>query len=605
MAGLGDLFGRNGILEQLFLWGLMAEVVRAEFAPMFTALQQDVDAVHPLTALPADVIADAVARGLVSEAEGKAEAARNGIDAGRFATLLARARVRLDPADAAEAVLRSYLTEAEALAQVEPQGVDAQLLGTLVNLAGDAPGPQDLARALRRGLIPQAGRGPAATSYDQGIAESRLHNKWGPLLFDLSAELLSPPDAASAVVRNFMPWADALKLAEKQGVDAATFATMRNLAGDAPGPQQLAEALRRGLIAAEGTGETSTSFLQGIAEGRLADKWAPVIRGLAELWPSPVDAIDALVKGQIPADEGKALFVRLGGDPQFYDWLLSSAGEGPTPLEAAQMAARGLIGWDGTGPQATTFVQAVKESHYRDKWTDAYKGISQYVPAPSEVTTFLAHQLIDHDQAAALLAKHDMDAATIGLFIGEADYTAISDYRGLTQSAVTDMYYAHLISRDVAIGILGQLHVTEAAAGLLLDYADLRQVIDSIQRSVQRIATLFTSRKITTDTARQALVRLQIPTTSVEQILQTWELQAAASVKTLTETQIVDAWYYQVFNPDDQLANQAQALELLQAVGYTAYDAYVLLSLKAKGPLPNPPAEQIGAPPGAVIPGVT
>src|SRR5260370_42419564 len=88
----------------------MAEkVLEAEFGPLFTALLQDVNARHPLTALPADIIADAVARGLVSEANGKAAAARNGIDAGRFATLLARARVRLQPGELAEAGPRSHM----------------------------------------------------------------------------------------------------------------------------------------------------------------------------------------------------------------------------------------------------------------------------------------------------------------------------------------------------------------------------------------------------------------------------------------------------------------------------------------------------------------
>lgn len=130
-------------------------------------------------------------------------------------------------------------------------------------------------------------------------------------------------------------------------------------------------------------------------------------------------------------------------------------------------------------------------------------------------------------------------------------------------------------------------------------------MIDSIQRSVQRIASLYTGRKITTETAKAALSKLQIPPDSVEQIIQTWELQAAASVKTLTESQIVDAWYYQVFSPASQADNQAEAIALLEAIGYTAYDAYVVLSVKAKGPLPNPPARQIGAPPGAVIAGTT
>lgn len=598
MPGISDLFGRHGAIEQLFLWSILAEVIGAEFAPFLTALRQDVSSAHPLVALPAELAADAVARKLLTHPNGVAEAAKYGIDPGRFDTMVRRATVRIPPGDLATAVLRSYLTLGQAQAEAEPQGITAAQLGTLIDLAGDAPGPQQLAEALRRRIIPAAGRGRASVSFEQGIAESRLHDKWGTVLEQLSAVLLSPPEAASAVVRNFMAEPAAAEVAQRQGVDAATFAIMRDLAADAPGPQQLAEALRRGLIPEAGSGAGSVSFAQGIAEGRLADKWAPVIRGLAQLWPTPVDALDAAVKGQLTSEQGRQLYERLGGDPEFYSWLLASIGNSPTPLEAAMMAARGIITEHGTGPDVLSYDQAVKESRYRDKWGGAYREVSRHLPPPSTVVTLLAHRQISHDKAAQLLAQNDVAPDVIEAYLGEAQYTAISDYRGLTQGAVVDMYYAHLISHDLAVEILGVLHVTQAAAELLLSYADMRQVIDSIQRSVQRIAGLFTGRKIGVQTATDALARLGIPAASVSDILATWELQAAANVKTLTQAQIIDAWYYKVMD-------QGEAIDALTAIGYTDYDAWVLLSNKAKGALPGKPARVVAPPPGAVIPGVT
>lgn len=598
MAGLGDLFGRNGVLEQLVVWGAANQAIGTAIDPALTALKQDVDAAHPVLVLPPTTLADAAVRGMATVEAARGDAAKSGIDAARFELLVQLATVRLPPADLADAVLRSYVTEAEALAQVKPQGINAEQFRTLTNLAGDGIAPQDAARALLRNLIAEAGKGPNATSYEQAIAESRLHDKWGPILRLLAKQLLSPADSASAVVRNFLDRAEAHKLGEQQGVDAATMDTLIHLSGDAPAPGQLAEALRRDIIPESGAGPDSTSFQQGIAEGRLANKWAPVIKGLSKLWPSPTDALDAQVKGQLTAEQANALYQQLGGDLQFKDWLYNTIGEGPTPLEAALLAARDIIPWTGTGPQVTSYEQAVRESHYRNKWTDAYKRLAEHIPPPSTIAVMLAHQVIDQKTAHLLLLQNNMTEAQAAAYIAEAQYEAISDYRGLTQSAVVDMYYAHLIDRDQATAILSALHVTDRAAGLLLDYADLRAVVDSVNRSVQRIATLYTARKISTATARGALLKLQIPAGTIDLIIQDWEIQAAADVKVLTASQIVDAWYYGALT-------QPEAVNLLGAIGYTAFDAWVLLSNKAKGPLPNKPANTAAAPAGAVIPGTT
>lgn len=598
MVAFSDLFGKNSVIEQLLLWGLLNQVVSATSGPALTALQQDLAAKHPLVALDAQTAAEAAERGMWGEGQAAKEAALTGIDAQRFALLRDLHKQRIPPADLATAVLRHIIEQGEADAEAKPQGYTPQMMRVLTDLAADALGPEQLAEAARRKIIPEHGTGEGSVSYEQGIAEGRLHDKWGPVLLDLMHQLLSAPDAAAAVVRNFANRESMAKIAEQQGIDAETFAIMIDLAGDAPGPQQLAEALRRGAIEAAGRGAGSTSFEQGIAEGRLAEKWAPVIEALARVWPTPVDAIDATVKGQIPAAEGKDMYERLGGDPQFYPWLLDSAGDAPSPLELADMAARKIIKWRGRGPDVLSFDQGVAEGRLKDKWTSAVQQMTKYLPPPGEIGTFLAHTAITKERAIELLDQHYMDPDILAAFINEAELTALSDYRGLTQSAVVDMYYARMIDRDQAINILEALHVSPTAAPLLLSYADLRQVIDSVQKSVQRIAGLYTGRKIGLDTARNALVHLGIPNASVEEILMTWELQAQANVKILTEAQIVSAWYYKVIP-------ESEAIELLGAIGYTPYDAWIVLSLKAKGPLPGKPPKVTAPPPGTVIPGVT
>lgn len=554
MAGLGDILGGGGVAEQLVVWGVLNQALSAALAPYMSQLQQDVSARTPVEPL--------------------------------------------SPGDLADAVVRNYLTIAEATLEAAKSGVTAKDFAVMVPLHGDAPGPQQLATGLLRGLITKSGQGADAATFEQGIREGRLNDKWAPLIEGLSQVVLSPPDAAAAVVRNFMSPAEGEAAAGKSGVSAAVFETLVHLSGDAPGPQQLAEALRRGAIEATGSGPGSTSFAQGIAEGRLSDKWAPVIKDLAKLWPTPVDALAAALKGQVSPDEGKRLYELLGGDLQFYDWLLHSEGDGPTPLQAADWARRGIIPWDGIGPDNVSYAQAVRESRYRDKWSDAYKKSAEYQPPESVVMTLLKDGAATKEQATGWLAKVGVTPDVIAAMIAEADATDLSDYRGLTVQAVLGMYYQRLITSDDATSILESLHVSKTAVPLMLTYADLQRAISQQSHAITRIGTLYAARKITEQTAKNSLVTLQVPPAAINDIMATWQLENSISVKLLTEAQIVDAWHLQIM--DD-----TTALTELNNIGYTPYDAWVLLSIKAKQPLPGQPAPGPGAAQGTVIPGST
>jgi hypothetical protein len=548
--------------------------------------------------LPPATLAEAVEHNLLPAGEAARESALQGIDAQWFGILREIERVRLAPADLATAVLRSYLTEAQAQAQATPQGVSAAQLKILSDLAGDAPGPDQLVQALFRKIIPEGGRGADSVSYEQGIAETRLHNKWAKVLHELGNAVLSAPDAASAVIRNFMTEAEGQAEANKTGVSPALFAIMRHLAGDAPGPQQLAEALRRKAIPKDGKGPNSISFTQGIAEGRLADKWAPVIEALAKLWPTPVDALNAALKGQITKDEGKRLYELLGGDIQFYTWLLDSQGEGPSPLQAADWARRAIIPWQGTGPEVVSYEQAVKESRFRDKWANAYRASVEYVPPPETVRILLEQGAITQQQAITYWQQSGLTHATIEAYLHAAAFNNTAATRGLAINEILNMFYAQVIGETETAQLLDLFHVPQHTAKILLQYTLVRRDISAVTKSVARISSLLAARKIGVATARQALERLHIPAATIDGLITDMQLTASVSVKVLTEAQIVDAWQIQAIT-------EAEAMHELEAIGYTPYDAWILLSIKAKAPQPNKPPRDVAQPLGAVIPGVT
>jgi hypothetical protein len=439
-----------------------------------------------------------------------------------------------------------------------------------------------------------------------GVLNQVIGGVAGPYLEALTQDInarhpevvLSPADLAQLVVRNYRDQAAAAAEAARSGVNGERFTDLTHLAGEGPAPGDLATLLRRKVIEEAGAGPEATSFEQGMRESHVLDKWIPAVKALSQIWPTPADALDALLEGQVDEGTGRDLYERFGGAPQYFDLLFHTRGSAPTPLEASEMANRGIIAWDGTGPDATTYQQAFLEGPWRNKWSDSYRQLAQYLPPQSTVITLLEHGAITDATAAAMLSKQGMDDATVAAYIHEAHTEAISDYRGLTISAVADMYYAHMITADDATAILEALHVTPPAAQLLLAYADLRRAIAASNTAVTRIQTLYVGHKISLATARESLHRLDVPAETVDKIIESWQVAAAANVKTLTQGQITSAFKHKVMTQDE-------AASELTGIGYTPYDAWVLLSDAAGGPLPAKPSRDVAPPQGAVLPGTT
>lgn len=451
--------------------------------------------------------------------------------------------------------------------------------------------------------------GPGSTAYQLfvwSVVNQVLSALLNPAFLELQyavnsatpVEVLSPADLAKAVVRNYQDAASAASDAARSGVDGARFQTLTHLAGVAPGPQQLAEALRRRLIPETGSGADSTSFEQGIRETDLLDKWADMVKGLAMLWPSPADVIDAVVKGQIPVAEGQATYAQVGGDPQWYSLLVNTNGNPPSPTELLELAARGVIPWHGTGPDALTFQQGIFEGRTKDKWEPAYEKLFTYFPTVSEAVQLYRWGQLDKPGAVTFMTRRGLTADQAQWWIGYADANAIDDYRGLTEQAILAMLSISYITDDQARVMLQAIHKGPAAIDELISYGHIQRAIQSVNQSISRVGSLYQGRKITRDSAVTALTTLKVAPDAIPDIIAGWDAVAGINVKLLTETQIIDAWAAQILS-------DGEASTELQNIGYTPFDAWVLMSVKMKTALPDRPAQGPGVALGAVAPGTT
>lgn len=393
---------------------------------------------------------------------------------------------------------------------------------------------------------------------------------------------LTPADLANAVVQSFMARGDAAEQAARSGIDGGKFDVLVNLSGDSLAPDALAEALRRGIIPEDGSGADSVSFAQGIREGRLKNKWAHIVKELAVRWPTPADALDALLEGQVSESDARTLYERFGGDPAYFQMLYNTRGNAPTPSEALELANRGIIPWYGTGADKTTYEQAFLEGPWRNKWLKPFVSLGEYLPPPRTVTAMVRGGSLSDDAALDLLIKQGLSKELAAAYITDAHHQKTQTERDLSVTQLLAMYEAGLISGDDATTLLKALNYSDESAGLMLAYKDLQRAISATNSATSRVHALYVAYKIGQDKATNALVALHVPAAQIQDIIATWTLERSINVKVLTAAEIADAWKYDIID-------QAEALSELQSLGYTPRDAWIYLSIKNKAALDAAP----------------
>src|SRR5581483_10386298 len=269
--------------------------------------------------------------------------------------------------------------------------------------------------------------------------------------------VLSPAELAQLVNRGFEDESSAAGDAAKNGISTDRFHKLVELAGEAPGPAALTEALRRGIIAEDAPTGDLPSFNDGIRQGNLRDVWAPLFKQLAVQLPSWSDALDALLEGQLDQATAEHWYKLAGGDPEAFDWLFNTRGSAPPPDMGGTMANRGITPWDGEGPQATTFQQAFLEGPWRNKWEPAMRKLMEYHPPPRTVTALLREGAITSAEAQTLLQQQGLTPELAAAYIkGSEKHTTVTT-KALTKTDIESLLAGHVITEQQAHDMLVKL----------------------------------------------------------------------------------------------------------------------------------------------------
>lgn len=391
-------------------------------------------------------------------------------------------------------------------------------------------------------------------------------------------EPLTPATLADLVVRNYLDLDSATATAKRSGITPADFALMVTAAGDSVDTTTLIEGYRRGILAWDSAQNGMPSVLDGIREGRLADKWAPLVQALGDVPLGVADAVDAAVEGQISMDEATAIAYQNGISAANFQILYNTRGNPPAPTDLAEMVRRGVIPQDGTGPDVLSFVQGIAEGATKDKWIKAYEQIMTVLPAEGRVTTMLRNGVIDRATAIGYYQQLGYDQAAATAFADEASAVKTAADKLLAKSDVIQLYADGAITRDQAAALIGDLGYDATEADEILTIQDLHAATAATNSAISRIQSYYIARKIDNTGAVNALNSLNVPPAQQTALITAWDIARTSNVKLLTEAQIADAWAYTIMDTPT-------AITELQALGYTEADAWTVLSIKNKAPI--------------------
>lgn len=384
-------------------------------------------------------------------------------------------------------------------------------------------------------------------------------------ILSLKRSYLNPADAALGLLRGALDEGRAYEAAHIAGMTDDDFKTLELNTGEPPALEELLMLWRRDKI--------STDKLdKGIKQSRVRDEWTDVVHELSIIPPSGPEVLTGLLKGQISRGEAEKRWKEAGGDPTWFQHAFDTEGESPSPVELGKMAYRGIIPWDGTGPEVTSFAQGFREGAWRDKWHGALKRLAEYVPEPRQIPTFISDGGMTKAEGRDYLHKEGVNDKLTEAIINSATAAKLARPKELAEAQITKLLIDRAISADEAHKLWKEIGYDEDEAKFLVELANLVRVTKELDTAISTVHSRYISHVIEVNVARGDLDALGVPNGQRDQLLRMWELERAARVKLLTPEQVRKAM-------NDDLITPENAQHRLERLGYPTEDAEIFLKI--------------------------
>lgn len=376
---------------------------------------------------------------------------------------------------------------------------------------------------------------------------------------------LSPNDLADMVVRGVIEHAEAALTAAKSGVSGEDFNLLVTNTGEPPSALDMLQLMRRGEVSRD-------DVIRAVKQSRIKNEWIDTILKLGVEVPSPADILRATLQGQIDRDAGRALYEKLGGAPEYFQLMFDTEGSAPTPDQAATMANRGIIPWEGTGPDSISFEQAFLEGPWRDKWLTPYRKAAEYFPPPRTITAMYNSGALDKSTAADLLSRQGLRPELVAAYLSDAAQSKTNKYKELAAATIGTLYQDQAIGDPEAKSMLMKLKYDSSEADFIILTWQMQREEKFRDTAISTTHTQYINHKIKRDKASALLDQFHVPSNQRDYLLALWDQEQSAKVTLLTAAEIKKAVNKGLLDPNEGLDRLIQR-------GYTEDDANIYMAL--------------------------
>jgi hypothetical protein len=386
-----------------------------------------------------------------------------------------------------------------------------------------------------------------SSGFGQGVG-AVISNDLNPvvtaLIRDHPTALLTVPDLAAATAKGLMTLENAAHDAAGQGIILDKFIIEVALAAQTIAPADILELVNRGYLTPDG----GLYWMQRAGMDHVA---AQAVMALRVGVVSVQDAADMLIKGIVTEDEGRALAALTGFSATSFDQYALVTGE-PPDLQTLFLAwRRGII-------TESDVDRGIRQSRLRDEWIPTAKSM-RYVP------------LSTADVADAVNQGH----------MSLADATRVADENGITATDF-DVVIANAgippgpseALEWVSRGIITQDEFTQIFLESRIKNKYINLYLDSRPRllTMAEVRLLYRDGAMTADQATSRLQDLGFSAENAGIIINGAASARTAKARDLTRDQVMSLL-------TDQIITEADALTMLEAMGWSAADAQWIIDL--------------------------
>lgn len=454
-----------------------------------------------------------------------------------------------DPGTLSQLAAKGLADTRDVVDSIAQQGINTGWGNAMVKTNLVYPDPSSALDMMRRGLIDGA---TFMTWAERNAIPADVATHWAQTVHIP----LSPADAALAVLRGNMPYAQALTVAQQWGLLQSDFDIMIANTGEPPGPEQLLEAERRGFI-------DKARLEKGILQSRIRNEWLDVMEKLTYTPMSTADAVNAVIQNHLTQPQGEAIANQNGLEPGNFATLVETAGAPLSRTEMEQLYNRGLV----TEAQVN---QALNESRLKPKYNKLAFELHTRLLEPAELADMVLWGVITHAEAAAEVVKLGYDATNADRLISAAVNRKVETDKNVVVRAIELLYEDNAISESDASIQIGKLGYSPTEVSFKLQAAELKRHTKLVNAGINTIRAKFVARHIDKPEALKSIDAMGIPHQQRDALVQLWQIERDANVAQLTEAQIIKALKKGTFTTDD-------ALTRLLAKGYSEVDAAVLI----------------------------